>query len=107
MIAEDTVIDKLLAKARLLDPHLSADRERYIAEISFGAGREQAIGEICKPFEKHGEVWYREGKAEGRGEVVEWADKYCPHRQGISGIQNMSRRYCEDCWQAQKKEWGC
>ncbi len=37
-------------------------------------------------------------------EVVEWASGYCEHRQGKAGIQNMPRRYCEDCWQSKLKE---
>jgi len=36
--------------------------------------------------------------------MVEWADSYCTHRQGKGGIQNMPKRYCEECWQALLEE---
>ena len=43
---ETKVIDELLARARLLDPYLGADRERRIAEISLRAGREEVVDAV-------------------------------------------------------------
>jgi len=36
----------------------------------YKAGKEEGIGCMCKPFELHGEVWYRQGKREGAEGVL-------------------------------------
>lgn len=69
-------IDELLKQARILEPNLCADRERYIAEISFRAG----IREVVEWIE--------------RGENSWWNDYYLRFKVDVEE------------WQAQKKEWG-
>lgn len=50
-----------------------------------------------------GEIYLAVAKVQLK-KVVEWCGEYCTHRQGISGIQNMAKRYCEDCWQVLLEE---
>ena len=64
------------------------------AEISFKAGivfSERAIqNQLLDVIEA--------SKKAGIGEVMEFADGWCPH--------HFKGRFCELCWQAQRKLWG-
>ncbi len=90
---EAKVIDELLKRARRVEPQLCADRERYVAEISFRAGEQLSL-------EKQGQA-FLEGKQAGIREVVEWIED-----NNIFGyIGNPNNKDIEN-WQAQKKRWG-
>ena len=100
-------IEKLLAQARLLDPNLSADRERYIAEISFKAGRDEGRENPRNPVisnatRKELKQSWIDGRKSGMREVVEWVD------DNVALIEkyDVDMFICIKDWQAFKKERG-
>lgn len=48
-----TVIDGILDTARLLDPSLSNNRERCIAEVAFLAGKKEGIEEAVSAINRN------------------------------------------------------
>ena len=92
---KDTVND-ILKQARLGDPYLSADRERYIAEKCYKAGIEYGNMESYESGVYNG---HAEGLAEGIKLVVDWIEQEAPAPNTILYIDKAE-------WQAKLKEWG-
>jgi len=93
---ESKELKNLLNAAELRNPQgFSANRERYLAEISFKAGYEQGgLDSYATDF--------AEGKRTGIKEVVEWGLETCPHDLFGEGTQ-CYKRACDKCWQ---EKWG-
>ncbi len=104
-------IDKLLERAKLMEPVLCAGRERYVAEISFKAGQEDVMLDS-----KMGTFTVSSLVSRGRKEVVDWIEKAQGHLTAFSPEDRLSH-YCPNCdhtitgvteyeWQIKLKEWG-
>ena len=62
--------------------------------------------DICLAQAERTEAMLKERwKQEGRREVIEWADKLCPHGTLSADTSRAYRRECEICWQAKLKKW--
>ena len=72
------------------------------ARISFKVGKTAGVAESLKPTLKAIDA----SRKAGRKEVVEWAEQPC--KEHYHGIQTtyLKRKYCEECWSAQLKDWG-
>ncbi len=99
MKAEDTVID--IGEDKY--DGLGADTLVQIQAEETWKARD---GEIEAAKVRGLEAGLEQGKAEGKRELIEWGDEFCPHSKGgIPGGITLKRQCCQ-CWQALKEVLG-